>query len=312
VRILLALALLALAGCGSPSTTPTPTPSLAPAIPVDQDYDLTVRVSQETADGAAMPGVEVQAFVLDDAGSPGPAIPRSTDTQGFARFTFEDPIRIAVRATSPGWTREGVVLQVGETVAFEQVATAAGIHTATVSERDLFLPLFHNELRLSAATVVMTGLVEPAPDGTIHSPVATAALAFPEGLGPAYLARLAAADVRLHWEDTATSRAHLSAGLAWDGEPWVRGEAPSPGIGLGPREASYSGPLPTEGRPADVSAAVLEAAAVLESAAVGDVPLTFDVRLVLAGFQPPGLPVACHSTKVCADPLPPLPPLGAS
>jgi hypothetical protein len=309
MRILLVFVLLALAGCGSPSSTPQTAPSMAPVAPADPDYDLTVRVSQETADGPAMPGVEVQAFLLDAAGGVGQAIPRSTDTQGFARFTFEDPVRIAVRATAPGWTREGVVLQVGEQVTFDQVATAPGIHVATLSERDLFLPLLRNELRLSASTSLMTGTVQPSPDGTLDSPVATADLALPDGLAAAYLARLSAAEVGLTWEDTASSRAHLSAALAWDGAVWVRGEAPSPSLLPGPREASFSGALPPEGRPDDLSAATLQAAAVLESAAVGDVPLAFEVRLVLSGFQPPGLPTACHSTMGCL--VPPLPPLPA-
>jgi hypothetical protein len=118
---------------------------------------------------------------------------------------------------------------------------------------------------------------------------------------------MAAADVRVKWEDTPSSRAHLAAALAWDGQVWVRGDAPSPGLLPGPREAAFSGDLPAEGRPADVGSAKLQAAAVLQSAAVGDVPLSFEVHLRMVGLQPPGLPVPCHSTEACV--LPPLPPL---
>jgi hypothetical protein len=307
MRILAAVGLLLLAGCGSPpEAVPLPVEE-PPAIP-DRDHGLTVRVSAERADGPAMPGVEVQAFVLDAVGAPGPAVPRSTDTQGYARFTFEDPVRVAVRATAPGWTREGIVLQVGDRVAFDQVASAAGVHTAVLSERDLFLPLFRTQLGLSAATALMTATVQPAPDG-LRSPVATASLVLPDGLAAAYLARLSAADVRLQWEDTASSRAHLSAALAWDGAVWVRGEAPGPGVLPGPREATFAGAVPMEGRPADLAVATLQAAAVLESAALGDVPLSFAVSLSFGGFEPPGLPSACHATAACwIPPLPPVPP----
>ena len=310
LRLLLPLLALVLAGCGSPGAGPAePSPALrGPTAPADEDHDLVVRITQETPDGPPVAGIEVQAFVLDASGAPGPAIPRSTDPQGYARFTFEDPVRIAVRATAPGWTREGVVLQVGPQVLFDQVPTAAGLHTAALSERDLFLPLFRADLRMSAAGSLMTATLEPGSDGSVRSPVATADLALPDGLAAAYLARITAADVRLRWEDTASSRAHLAAALAWDGAVWVRGEASSPGLLPGPREASLSGALPAEGRPADLDVARLQAAAVLESAVVGDVPLAFDVRLQLAGLEPPGLPAACHSMQGCVLPLPDLPP----
>lgn len=306
---ILSLAGLALAGCGSPQAGPAPAPAtLAPSPAPDLDYDLTVRVSQETADGPAMPGVEVQAFVLGDDGAPGPAIPRSTDTQGFARFTFEDPVRVAVRATAPGWTREGVVLQVRPDLTRFDSASAGTdpAVAAVVSERDLFLPLFHAELRLSAATSLMTGTVRPAADGSLDSPVATADLALPAGLEAKYLARMASADLKVAWEDTASSRAHLAAALAWDGAVWVQGEAPSPGLLPGPREATFFGPLPAE-RP-DLSSARLQAAALLESAAVGDVPVSFELRLLMDGIEPPGLPVACHSVAGCLVPALPPPP----
>jgi hypothetical protein len=305
--VALPLLALVLAGCGSPDAAPEPTP-VAPIVAARQTHDLTVRVSQQTADGPAMTGVEVQAFVLDAAGTPGPALPRSTDTQGFARFTFEEPVRIAVRATAPGWTREGVVLQVGDRIAFDQVPEAPGFHTATLSERDLFLPLLRSELRLAAQTSLMTSTVVPGSDGSVQAPLTAVDLVLPEGLAPAYLARIAAADVRVRWEDTASARAHLSAALAWDGVLWVRGEAPGPGLLPGPREASFSGALPAEGRPDDLAAARLQAAAVLESAAVGDVPLSFEVRLRLVGLEPPGLPAACHAMAACPQ-LPELPPV---
>ncbi|MEA3136229.1 MAG: hypothetical protein QOC71_510, partial [Thermoplasmata archaeon] len=201
--VCLLLLLLLLAGGGAPSD-PAPAPATTAPSPVDQDYDLTVRVSEERPDGPSMKGVEVQAFVLDEAGRPGPTIPRSTDTQGFARFTFEDPARVAVRATAPGWTREGVILNVGDRLTADDPAVV-------LSERDLFLPLYHGELRLSAATSLMTSTVEPQLDGSVEAPVAAADLAFPDGLAGAYLSRLSAADVRVRWEDTASSRADLAA-----------------------------------------------------------------------------------------------------
>jgi hypothetical protein len=299
--LVLPLLALSLAGCGSPEPAPPATEpqQIAPAAPVARGHALTVRVGQERADGPAMAGVEVQAFVLDAAGAPGLALPRSTDSQGAARFTFEEPVRVAIRATEPGWTREGVVLNVGEQVAFDQVPSSPGAHTASLSERDLFLPLFRADLRLAAAASLMTATVQPGADGALRSPVATADLVLPEGLAAAYLARIASADVQVRWEDTASSRAHLSAALAWDGDVWVRGEAPAPGLAPGQREASFTGDLPAEGRPHDLGVARLQAAAVLESAAVGDVPLAFAVQLRLTGREPPGLPSPCHAMTAC-------------
>lgn len=296
MRLLLAVTLLALAGCASPG--PAPVPSQAPPAPVpDADYPLTVLVRQETADGAAVVGAEVQAFVLDAAGKPGAAIPRSTDALGAARFSFEAPVRIAVRSTAPGWTVEGFVLDVGE-----QVIPVG--RPAVVSERDLFLPLYHADVSLAAATSLVTDAVRPTANGSVEPPLATAELAFPEGLADAYLSRLVGADVRVRWEDTVSSRAHLAAGLAWDGALWVRGEAGAPGLVPGPREATFSGAIPMEERPAAPAGLRLQAAAVLESAAVGDVPLAFEVHLAFAGSQPPGLPKACHSALVCLPGLP--------
>ncbi len=288
--------MLLLAGCSSPPADPTPSVAPTDHAPAPT-YDLTIRVSQERPDGPALSGVEVQAFLLDATGVPGSAIPRSTDSQGVARFSFDDQVRIALRATAPGWTVEGLVLDVGD-----HVAAVGG--PAVVSERDLFLPLYHTELSLASSTTLMTGTVRPSATGSLEAPVATADLVFPEGLATQYLARLSAADVRVQWQDTASNRAHLSAALAWDDEVWVRGEAPAPGLAPGPREAAYSGALPVEGRPAALEGATLQAAAVLESAAVGDVPLTFEVRLAFTGSQPPGLPKACHSMVVCVPDLP--------
>lgn len=308
MRIVLAVIVLCLAGCGSPPE-PTPVAVGAPTAPADTDYRLTVRVSQETADGPVMPGVEVQAFILAERGQPALAVPRavpaSTDGQGLARFLFEEPSLVAVRATAPGWTSEGQVLRVEEAVAMHGPVVAFG--GPLVSERDFFLPLFRATLDLAAATALMTSVVQPAPDGGLDPPVATADLVFPDGLGAAYLARLSAADVHVTWEDTVSSRAHVSAALAWDGAVWVRGEAPAPGLAPGPREAAYSGALPAEGRPASLAAATLQAAAVLESVSVGEVPLAFAVRLAFTGSQPPGLPAACHAMTACVPGLPGLP-----
>lgn len=309
-RTACAIALLALllAGCGTPEP-PTGSPTTDPAVAADVDYPLLVRVSQETADGPPMAGVEVQAFVLAEEGQGSLLAPRlvpaSTDTLGFARFVFEEPSLVAFRASSPGWTTEGVVLRVEETVLSHGPHQADG--GPVLSERDLFLPLYRAELRLEAATTLSTAIAEPRPNGTLAAAPTTADLLLPEGEGviAAYLARLSAADVRLVWEDTASSRAHLSAGLAWDGVGWVRGEPPTPGVLPGQREAVFSAGLPDDGRPDDLAAARLQAAAFLESAAVGDVPVRFEVRLRFGGIEPPGLPAPCHSMAACL-PLPPV------
>jgi hypothetical protein len=298
VRLVAALALLAiLAGCTQPAP-PAPAPvAVAPPTP---SYDLIVRVSGETLTGPAMVGAEVVAYVLQ-----GEAIVRSvpavTDRAGAARFHFTEPVQVALRASAPGWTREGTVA----TVQRPSVVDAAT--GALASEDTVFLPLYRIELRQAAHAAVSTETVQPGSAGSIMAPAATAALLFPEGAAAGYLARLSAADVRLHWNDTATQRADLSAGLAWNGGVWVEGPPAGPGLLPAAREAAYAGTLPQDGRPGDVSRAALQAVAVTHSAVLGDVPLSFDVSLRFAGHEPPGLPAPCgHSTR--CSPIPPLPP----
>jgi hypothetical protein len=302
---LLALALVALlSGCVDPTfplawdrerATPAPTP---PAV-VPPRYDLNVVVTRETPDGAPLAGAEVVAYVLGADGQPtGVGLPGSTTAAGVARFGFSSPTAVAVRAFVPGWTVEGVKAEVGA----QLVADGAA-----VSGRDLFLPLYRAALPFTASLHLSTATVVPGDEpGTFRMPLATAPLDLPADAKSAYLARLSAADVTLRWEDTPTSRADLSAGLAWDQRLWVAGDG-SGVVGLGPRSAGYSGELPADGRPADPAGARLSAAAVLESAVVGDVPIAWEVTLRFAGRAPPGLPAPCHSAGSVCPGLPPLP-----
>jgi hypothetical protein len=289
---LLALTFLLLAGCGAPPPVPAPTPSAVAA----PHYDLTVRVSQERPDGPAMPGVGLQSFLLDDNGGMTPGPPGSTDARGAVHWSFPAPVRLALRADASGWTREGGVVDVGPQVRSSDLL---------VSDRDVFVSLYHLQLHLTAAGDLMTQTVQPAADGSLQAPPpATADLALPDGLQAAYLSRLTAADIWVRWDDTATDRADVAAGLAWDGATWVAGPAAGPGLLPGPREAAFTGAVP-EDRPTDLAGAHLQAAAVLHSAVVGHVPLAFEVTLHMAGHEPPGLPPTCgHAARCVPLPLP--------
>src|SRR5688572_24248167 len=117
MRFLAAVVLLALlAGCTDPPSSPPTTP--APAVAPAPAYDVAVLVTQETPDGAPLVGAEVVAYHLDPSGETltGVAVPASTNGQGVARFSFREPVRLAVRATMPGWTQEGTTVAVGEQV----------------------------------------------------------------------------------------------------------------------------------------------------------------------------------------------------
>jgi len=279
------LLVLALAGCAASST---PQPTSSPSGPTQvaapaPHYGLALRVSQERADGPAMPHLVVETFLLDEAGRPTAGPYGVTDADGIARWSFPFPVRLAVRAAAPGWTREGGTLDVGPTVTSPDLV---------VSERDAFLVLYRSELHLAAAGDLMTSTIAPAADGSIASPLATGDLAVPDGAQSGYLARLSAADVRVRWQDTPTTRADLAAGLAWDGHLRVAGGSVGPSVLPGPREAAFTGKVPAD-RPSDLQHARLQAAAVVRSAAVGDVPLSFEATLQFGGVEPAGLPPPC-------------------
>jgi hypothetical protein len=278
MRAALAVALLLLAGCAG---HPAPVVSPATEAPAPSPgYTLTVRVSEEAPDGPPLAGVEVVAYPLDAAGQPGLGVGRATASDGAVRFAFPEPTRLALRASAPGWTREGGVVSVGSMV------TSEGL---LVSDRDAFLPLYRSSLRLTAASALMTAT-------TLDASPALADLALPNA---GYLARLSGADVAVRWDETPTQRADLAAGLAWDGQVVAHGDPSGLAAAPGGREATWSG----DASPAGTR---LSAAAVLNSAAVGDVPLSFEVTLRFSGREPAGLPRPCHSSEACV-PLPPLP-----
>lgn len=276
MRAAFAVALLLFAGClDDPGPTP-PTPTPATASPPPPSYALTVRVSEETPDGPPLAGVEVVAYLLDAAGQPGAGVGRATAGDGTARFTFPEPARVAVRASVPGWTREGGVVSVGSMVTSEDLAASDG---------DAFLPLYHATLSYQPWTAVMTSTA-------LDTTAALADLPLP----PAYMERLSGADVTVRWDETPTQRADLAAGLAWDGQVVAQGEPSGFAAAPGGRQATWSGDVSPSG-------ARLSAAAILNTAAVGDVPLTFEATLRFSGQEPAGLPKPCHSTAACS-PLP--------
>lgn len=283
LHLLLTTTLL-LAGCSGDG--PKEAVPILPDPPVpDPVYSVAIVVLQETSSGVPLPA-QVQAVPVNADGSLAPMQVVHTDTEGAARFTFRTPTTLLVRAVGPdGWTQEGARVEVGPTVA------SPGL---TVSDRDVFLPLYRSSLDLTATHAWSTATAAVGPAGDLDPAKAFVPLALPDGLQEAYLARLADGRVAARWTDGAQgTAATLSVGLAWDGAVWVEGNASSP-TATGAREAAWDGDLPAD-RPTDLAAAHLQAALLTRSAIVGDV--LFDVRVTLrfGGAVPAGMPADdCH------------------
>lgn len=284
---LLLLAVVACAGCDGPSRpdqvpqaeTPTPT---VPAI----EYTATIVVTQETESGAPM-GAEVQGIPLLADGTFGIKQSKRTDAQGAARFRFDRPTTLFVRAVGPeGWTTEGARVHIDAAVAAEGV---------TVSDRDVFLPLFRSSLVFTGQQALSTAVAQPRADGGMDPAMAFQSLAFPEGLQSPYLARLASANVVASWMDDLDGRAvNASVGLAWGDAVWVEGDG-APVTQVGTRFASWDGLLPATGRPADLASATLQTALLTRTAVVGDVLVDLETTLHFGGWVPPGMPPDnCH------------------
>lgn len=280
---LLVVALLVLlAGCNSPrnGAPAEPTPTIAPA--AAPTYDVAVVVTQETPSGKPLQAT-VQAFPLLASGGIGNGLSQPTDTTGTARFSFHEPTTLLVRAVGPkGWTMEGAQVHIGNAVAAEGV---------TVSDRDVFLPLFRDRIDLAVEHAWSTVVAERGADGSTTPARTFAPLALPAGLESAYLARLSDAAVQATWMDgTDGHAATLSVGLAWDGVPWVEGPESS-AAEVGTRSVAWDGDLPA-GRPVDLANAHLQAMLGTTTAVVGDILVDVDASLAFGGFTPAGLPPA--------------------
>jgi hypothetical protein len=285
---LVVFAALAFAGCGAPShpapmpeASETPTPTVPPT-----QYSATIVVTREIPSGEPV-RTQVTGIPLLADGSLGIPLARGTDAQGAARFLFDRPTTLLVRATGPeGWTTEGARVHIDAAVAAEGL---------TVSDRDVFLPLYRSELAFAAEQTLSTAVAQPRPDGGVEPTLAFHALAFPEGLQAAYLARLSSANVQATWVDDADGRAlNASVGLAWGDAVWVEG-AGAPLTQVGPRSASWEGALPGAGRPSDLSGATLQTVLLTRTAVVGEVLVDVQATLGFGGRLPAGLPVDdCH------------------
>ena len=283
----LLLVAVAFAGCGGPSK-PEPVPQVeapTPTVPATE-YTATIVVTQETASGAPML-VEVQGIPVLADGTFGIKQSKRTDPEGAARFRFDGPTTLFVRAVGPeGWTTEGARVHIDVAVAAQGV---------TVSDRDVFLPLFRSDLAFAGQEALSTAIAQPQADASVHPAATFQPLVFPDGLQGAYLARLSSANVVASWMDDKDGRAvNASVGLAWGDSVWVEG-AGAPVTQVGTRWASWDGVLPAAGRPADLAAATLQTALLTRTAVVGDVLVGLDTTLHFGGRVPAGMPADdCH------------------
>ncbi len=281
------LSALLMSGCASISA---PSPATEPAVapPAPPSYEVTIRVMQEAADGAPLPAAEVIAVRADQVPTEPARVPagRMADFGGAVRFLYSEPTDIVVQVLPPSfegkaWTREGARIHVGD-----EVTSDGGL---IVSEREVFIPLYRTSLRFEGNATLMQGLPDLGPDGSFQARLATAPLAFPDGARRApYLSRLDAAVVHVRWDEAAGEFAELAAGLAWGATLWAEGEPTQFSPVPGPREATFEGKLPADGRPVDETP--LEAAAVTRMPIVGDAGLSFDVTLKFLGQAPPEFP----------------------
>lgn len=280
----LALAGFLLAGCSSPDDV-VAQPSWTPP-PPPPTYDVRFVVSQETADGQPL-SAEVQLVPVLEAGGFGPLQVQRTDSEGQTTFRFGWPTTVLVRVVAgDDWTQEGGRIYVDKAIAAEGL---------TVSDRDVFIPLLRSSLTFTAQQSWDMAMADVAPDGTVEPAVTTAPLVFPEGLQEAYLGRLQDAQIVVRWTDSATDRApSISTGLAWSGSVWTEGEA-APLTQVGPRQATWDGDLPRDGRPGDLAAARLDVALLTRSAIVGEVVFDVETILQFGGRVPADMPVEnCH------------------
>ncbi|MEK6976407.1 MAG: hypothetical protein AABY18_08715 [Candidatus Thermoplasmatota archaeon] len=279
---------LLLAGCNGPGHAPTvpqetsaqPTPMPAP------EYTATIVVTKETPNGEPV-RAQVQGTPLKADGKLGDVQQRGTDVQGAALFRFSEPTTLLVRVLGPdGWTSEGARVHIGAAVAAEGL---------TVSDRDVFIPLYRSTLTFLGEHAWSTQVAQPGAEGVAPA-VAVEPLLFPEGLQVAYLSRLSGARVVASWTDTQDGRAlNASVGLAWGDAVWVEGPA-APLTQTGPRQAIWDGALPSDGKPSDLAAASLQTAVLTRTAIVGDVLFSLETTLQFGGRVPAELPADnCHT-----------------
>ncbi|HUR60810.1 MAG TPA: hypothetical protein VM286_00395 [Candidatus Thermoplasmatota archaeon] len=285
-----AMLCLLLAGCGEKAVAPEPVHPTQPA-PV---YRLLVRIVQETPDGAPIRDAEVYAVPESEA-SPDPAklpAPRFADDRGEVAFQFPQPVTLLVQAFGPGkggggWTREGMRLEVGDTVSSDRGLRVDG-HAVT-------LPLLRAERAFLLNATWGNAAATVAPNGSI----VPAQARFPLDLGEPYQGRLASIRMDLAWQQTPEAFGDLYAGLArGDGAP-VRGtdvpQAPTPGSA----HESVGGLPPGTGP--------LRAVAITDKAVVGMLGLRFTGTMRFEGWYPAVLPAPTCLAAACG-PLPALPP----
>lgn len=283
----LVLAVVAFAGCNGPDRAPVvqPAETATPTVPATE-YTATIVVTKETASGEPV-RTQVQGVPLLADGTLGKLEVKGTDAQGAARFRFDGPTTLLVRAVGPdGWTDEGAKVHIDAAVAAEGV---------TVSDRDVFLPLYRTELTFLGQQALSTAIAQPRADGGVDPAASFQSLAFPDGLQEAYLARLSSARVQASWVDDEDGRAiNASVGLAWSDTVWVEGPG-APATQVGTRSASWDGDLPTAGRPSDLATASLQTVLLTRTAVLGDILADVEATLGFGGRVPAGMPADdCH------------------
>jgi hypothetical protein len=296
---------------GSNQTGFDPANACAPQKPT---YSLTVRVTIEKPDGPTLADAEVffaEASEVrpDDETTLG--LGYYTKSNGEFTVVYEEPQELILQLfgpDAPKWTREGFPVTVGE-----QVIVPEGV---TLEGRTVIVPLFRRELPFTATGT--WGPVSATPSGTDVTP-AQATFAIDLGLGDpaleaAYWARASSIDLRLRWQNASPNHADMYAGIAW-GDTVVASRPdndPSDLLSPGVREATFTGPIPMEGRPGPTEP--LHAAALTRTVVLGEMPLTFTGKLSFRGLVPPQLPIpACLAGAVeCMEPELPLPQLPAA
>ncbi|MEA3143284.1 MAG: hypothetical protein QOG31_608 [Thermoplasmata archaeon] len=294
VRWALAATFLLLSGCVEPNVPPASTLTTHAPPPA---YHLTLRLVRETADGAPLPDAEAYLVPQEEAPSDPSRlpVPRFADDQGLVSVVYAKPVTLLVQAFGPGkqgggWTREGMTVQVGDTV-----TTDRGLR---VEGRTVTLPLLRAQLPFSVNATWGPAMARLAADGS----TAPAEARFEVPVPAPYAERLASARLELEWAQAPDAFGDLYAGLA-------RGRG-AVLAGSDSRQVPVPGSLEREGAEGSPEGGgPLQAVALTGSAVQGTLWLHFTGTLRFAGDWPRALPLpSCFAVEACV-PLPRLPPI---